>query len=1517
MLEFLDKLISPKYGDFTLEFNNGILCLSALFMLIFGFQQIIDCRGTGSIINKYRKNWVLLARLWFTATILIIQFSLLIKIFKYNDWSNWFAPSSIVNTLVVLGNLVAFVLSFYDFEVSEFTNGVLLSYWLWNCFINFFLLVHVLVRSYYKNIFVYGIENIGKYYFALLALSSVNLLVHWLPEKHLLPYFQLEQDNIAIHSSKVDNPYNHANIFSKISFSWMTNLMKLGYEKYLDEKDLYELPKEFKSESVSEKIARVFKKYPNSLAFSIFTTFKKEIFLSGIFKLTYDILSFTQPQILKALINFVSNYNKYSSVNPEKFPIIKGCMLTIYMFLVGFIQTCILHQYFFLNFNSGMNCRSGLTSIIYKKALRLGSENNELGSTGDIVNLMSVDVQRLQDLFQWGQIIWSGPTQLLLALFELYQLLGKSMLVGVAIILIMIPINSSIIRFQKSLQKKQMGYKDSRTKLISEILNAIKSIKLYCWEGFFKAKLDHIRNDQELKNLKTMGIVQACTSFQFNMVPFLVSSTTFIVFVIFNKNTPLSTEIVFPALALFNLLQFPLAVIPMVITSFVEASVSVERLTKFLNNDELQVDSMKKLPLQDNAKKGDVLVKLDNCTFLWQRKPEYKVALSNISFVGEKGKLHCIVSKIGNGKSALMKAMLGDIVRIEGEGYIKGSVAYCSQNPWIINATIRDNVVFGKRFDPDFYDKTIKACSLDRDLEIFSEGDKTVVGEKGLQLSGGMKARVALARAVYARADVYLLDDPLSAVDEHVAKHLLKHVLGPHGLLQSKCRILATNKITSLNISDSVTLLENGSIVERGHFDDLIKLGDSSKLGKLINEFGKKNDDNQLEEQDEQKKKEIERTNIKIEGLIDKIDKIDNEAGSLSSKDSKELEAFEELLDKRSLRRASDATLRSIGFFEGHDGTGNEESKEKREVGKVKWDIYLEYAKACNPKFVLVCIVCIILAMTLSVCGNVWLKYWSEKNTDAGSNPNFKFYSFVYLAFGAGSAFTNLISVLILWVFCTIKGSRKLHDNMITTILKAPMSFFETTHTGRILNRFTNDIYKIDEMLGRTFMQFFNNVIKVTFTIVVITFTTWQFVFLILPLMVVYTYYQQYYMRTSRELRRLDSTTRSPIYSHFQESLGGLSTIRAYNHENRFIHLNQCKVDNNMCAYYPSVNANRWLACRIESLSSFIIFATGSLCMYRLSTSNLTAGAIGLALSYCLQITQSLNWIVRMTVEVETNIVSVERVKEYSELKEEAPFYIPEKKPPSNWPSKTGGIEFRDFCMRYRETLPLALKHIDLSIKAGEKIGIVGRTGCGKSSLISSLFRLVEAASGSIWIDGINVCEIGLHDLRSKISIIPQDSQIFKGTIRDNIDPTRQFTNEQIWKALELSHLKEYVINDLEGNLESEVSEGGSNLSSGYAQLLNLARALLISTKTSILVLDEATAQVDVETDKIIQETIKTAFKDKIIISIAHRIHTILSFDKIIALDAGEVIEFDTPQNLIAKKEGIFYSLCKEAGLAE
>lgn len=927
------------------------------------------------------------------------------------------------------------------------------------------------------------------------------------------------------------------------------------------------------------------------------------------------------------------------------------------------------------------------------------------------------------------------------------------------------------------------------------------------------------------------------------------------------------------------------------------ASVSISRLYAFLTSEELQTDAVQREPKVTNI--GDVAVKVSNATFLWQRKPEYKVALKNIDLTAKKGELTCIVGKVGSGKSALIQSLLGDLIRVKGFATVHGDVAYVSQVAWIMNGTVKDNILFGHKFDPDFYDIVIKACALNIDLSMLPDGDKTLVGEKGISLSGGQKARLSLARAVYARADTYLLDDPLAAVDEHVSRHLIEHVLGPHGLLHSKTKVLATNKITVLSIADSITLMENGEIIQQGSFEE-VNNTKNSPLSKLIKEYGRKS-----KSPDSQSSLSLNKLAVEIvESSTPKDSDIDIDVNQL---DCKNLSEVEEL---KSLRRASMATLGSIGF----EDDENDARKEHREQGKVKWDIYIEYARACNPRSVMIFLVFMVLSMFLAVMGNVWLKHWSEVNTDKGYNPHATRYLLVYLALGVGSALASLIQTVVLWVFCTIHGSQFLHDAMATSVLKAPMSFFETTPIGRILNRFSNDIYKVDEVLGRTFAQFFANVVKVSFTIAVICFATWQFIFIVLPLSVLYVYYQQYYLRTSRELRRLDSVTRSPIYAHFQETLGGVSTIRGYSQQERFVHINQTRVDNNMSAFYPSVNANRWLAFRLEFIGSIIILGASMLAVIRLGQGTLTAGMIGLSLSFALQITQSLNWIVRMTVEVETNIVSVERIKEYTELKSEAPFIIESNRPRDTWP-ESGEIEFVNYSTRYRPELDLILKDINIHIYPKEKIGIVGRTGAGKSSLTLALFRIIEAASGHITIDGVSIDTIGLSDLRHKLSIIPQDSQIFEGTIRENIDPTKQYTDEQLWNALTLSNLKNHIDSMGTDGLQTMLTEGGSNLSVGQRQLMCLARALLIPSK--ILVLDEATAAVDVETDRLLQETIRSAFKDRTILTIAHRINTIMDSDRIIVLDKGRVTEFDTPEKLLEDKNSIFYSLCLEAGLTE
>ncbi|ODV79720.1 uncharacterized protein CANTADRAFT_25606 [Suhomyces tanzawaensis NRRL Y-17324] len=1468
--------LSPVYKDFTPCFLQGVLFGgSALLMVLVGLYQIHVLRNR-KITSGNRVAWSFYAKLVLVAVHLGFQ----VGLYNLNG------ETGIISTALALNagaTVVAFAIHYIEQFKATIPNGVLLFYWLFQIIFNLTRVVNLNLRN-----------QIHTQFANLVILSTFSSLLVLSAEL----YFPITP--ISSFASPKVSPYDNANIFSRITFEWMGGLMKKGYVQYLTEKDLPTLPAELKATRTSNEFYRYWRAQSKpSLFWAFYKAFGAQFVLGGVFKGLQDSLSFIQPQLLRLLINFVNDYSR-SVKEGEPIPLTKGFMIAGSMFIVSVTQTACLHQYFQRAFDLGMKLKSSLTSVIYSKALILSNETKLESNTGDIVNLMSVDTQRLQDLVQNLQIIWSGPFQIILCLYSLHGLIGNSMWAGVVIMVVMIPLNAYLATFQKKLQKTQMKYKDERTRLISEILNNIKSLKLYGWEHPYLEKLNVVRNEKELNNLMKMGVFRAASTSTWTLAPFLVSCSTFALFVLTQSERSLSTDLVFPALALFNLLQFPLAMVPNVITNVVEAQVAVSRLTKFLTAAELQSDAVVKAPRAEKI--GDTAVSINNGTFLWSKAKgdqNYKVALSSINLEAKKGELDCIVGKVGSGKSSIIQAILGDLYKLDGSVKIHGKVAYVSQVPWIMNGTVKDNILFGHRYDPEFYQHVLKACALTIDLKILPKGDQTEVGEKGISLSGGQKARLSLARAVYARADVYLLDDPLSAVDEHVGKHLTDHVLGPNGLLKTKCKVLATNSINVLSIADKLHMVSDGRLIEQGSYEDIMKQ-DNSKLRQLINEFGRK------KEESPSKTEETETDGTKSPDVELELDSdSDFEVGSL--------------------RRASDASLNFDDADEQEEDDETKARKEHLEQGQVKWDVYKAYAKACNPLSVMVYLGCVILSMAVSVGSNVWLKHWSEVNTEVGYNPHVGMYLGVYFLMGFGYSIATLLQNAFMWIFCTIQGSRRLHNLMATTVLRAPMSFFETTPIGRILNRFSSDVYKIDEVLGSVFGMFFANSVRVLFTIGVISFSTWQFVFVIVPLGTLYIYYQQYYLRTSRELRRLDSVSRSPIFANFQESLTGVSIIRAYGQEERFRFMNEHRIDKNMSAYHPAINANRWLAVRLEFLGSIIILASAGLSILTLSSGTLSAGMVGLSVSYALQTTQALNWIVRMTVEVETNIVSVERILEYSELTSEAPEIIEDHRPSKEWPAN-GEIKFQNYSTRYRPELDLVLKNINLDIKPREKIGIVGRTGAGKSSITLALFRIIEKYGGDIAIDGIDTSSIGLLDLRQKLSIIPQDSQVFEGTIRSNLDPTDVFTDEQIWKALELSHLKDHVNkmysqrdedSTIESALDVAIQEGGSNLSIGQRQLMCLGRVLLKLTESNILVLDEATAAVDVETDKILQETIRTEFKNKTIITIAHRLNTILDSDRIIVLEKGEVAEFDSPANLLKKKDSLFYALCKQGGFVD
>ncbi|KAF2738556.1 multidrug resistance-associated protein 1 [Polyplosphaeria fusca] len=1490
--------LSPDRYDFTPCFLDVWIAVVAVWGIVGG------AGAAWYLLNKctpqhVQKNWHFYAKLITIAALIAataVQAALQIEYFA-GIWAGDFRFWTSIVTILSL--CVTFYVQYTEHWRSRNPNGVVLFFWL-------FLLIAYAVKL--RSLIAQNIHQDHVAYFAVfcvsVGLAGLELILEWLVPKRLSDYDALGDDD--------ECPFEYANIFSVLTFSWMTPMMKRGYKTFLTQDDLWNLRKRDTTKSTSERFEEAWgyeldKKHP-SLWIALFRAFGAPYFRGTVIKTMSDVLNFAQPQLLRLLIAFVDSYR-----TDEPQPIIRGAAIALAMFAVSVSQTAFLHQYFQRAFETGIRIKSALTASIYSKSTRLSNEGRASKSTGDIVNYMAVDTQRLQDLAQYGQQLWSAPFQIVLCMLSLYQLLGFSMFAGVGAMIIMIPVNGWIARLMKSLQKEQMKNKDARTRLMTEILNNIKSIKLYAWTTAFINKLNYIRNDRELKTLRKIGGTQAFSTFTWSTTPFLVSCSTFGVFVL-TQNRPLTTEIVFPALTLFNLLTFPLAILPMVITAIVEASVAVGRITSYLLAEELQEDAV--IREKTVVESGEESVRIRDATFTWN-KDESRQALQDINFSAHKGELSCIVGRVGAGKSSLLQAILGDLWKIKGEVVLRGAVAYVPQSAWVMNASVRENIVFGHRWDPQFYDKTVKACALRDDFVALPDGDQTMVGERGISLSGGQKARLTLARAVYARADVYLLDDCLSAVDQHVGRHLIDNVLGAKGLLAGKTRILATNSIPVLMESDMIVLLRDSKILEKGTYGQLMAM--KGEIASLIR--ASQNDD-QNESESRTSGSVVSDEEVTVYGTSptseDENDQTEAEAAQENLAQLAPIHTGNGNARKSSfntLRRASTASFKGPrGRMLDEEGAGlkSKQTKEHSEQGKVKWSVYGEYAKTSNLVAVAIYLVLLVGAQTASIGGSVWLKQWSEVNQRYGGNPNVGKYIGVYFAFGVGSAALVVVQTLILWIFCSIEASRKLHERMAFAIFRSPMSFFETTPAGRILNRFSSDIYRVDEVLARTFNMLFVNSARAAFTLVVISASVPIFIVLIIPLGALYLYIQRYYLRTSRELKRLDSISRSPVYAHFQESLSGMSTIRAYNQQKRFELENEWRVDANLRAYFPSINANRWLAVRLEFLGSVIILAAAGFSIISVARkSGLSAGMVGLSMSYALQITQSLNWIVRQTVEVETNIVSVERVLEYAALPSEAPEIISKNRPPISWPAH-GAVSFNNYSTRYRPGLDLVLKNINLDIKPHEKIGVVGRTGAGKSSLTLALFRIIEPTEGFVSIDDLDTSSIGLLDLRRRLAIIPQDAALFEGTVRDNLDPGHVHDDTELWSVLQHARLRDYV-DSMPGRLDARINEGGSNLSAGQRQLVSLARALL--APSNILVLDEATAAVDVETDAMLQQTLRsTMFSNRTIITIAHRINTILDSDRIIVLDKGAVAEFDTPGELVRHK-GLFYELVREANL--
>ncbi|KAM6118909.1 ATP-binding cassette sub-family C member 3 isoform 2-T2 [Phoenicopterus ruber ruber] len=980
-----------------------------------------------------------------------------------------------------------------------------------------------------------------------------------------------------------------------------------------------------------------------------------------------------------------------------------------------------------------------------------------------------------------------------------------------------------------------------------------------------------------------------------------VALTTFAVYVSVDEKNILDAEKAFVSLSLFNILKFPLNMLPQVISNIAQTSVSLKRIQQFLSHDELDPNCVEtKVIAPGNA------ISVTNATFSWGK--ELKPSLKDVNLLVPSGALVAVVGHVGCGKSSLVSALLGEMEKLEGEVAVKGSVAYVPQQAWIQNATLKDNILFGQAPNEQKYQNVLEACALKTDLDVLPGGDQTEIGEKGINLSGGQRQRVSLARAVYSNSDIYLLDDPLSAVDSHVAKHIFDKVIGPDGVLKGKTRILVTHGISFLPQVDHIVVLVDGKISEMGSYQDLLK------QNKAFAEFLRNYALDEDIEEDEPTMLEEEEVLLAEDTLSIHTDLADNEpvTNEVRKQFLRQLSVISseggECPNKMSTKRRVCEKKPAEPPLPRKNPNEKLIQAETTETGTVKLSVFWQYVKAVGPVISLVICFLYCCQNAAAIGANVWLSDWTNEPVINGTQHNTAMRIGVYAALGLLQGLIVLICSFTL-AMGGINAARTLHTALLENKFHTPQSFYDTTPTGRIINRFSKDIYVIDEVIPPTILMFLGTFFTSLSTMIVIIASTPLFAVVIVPLAILYFFVQRFYVATSRQLKRLESVSRSPIYSHFSETVSGASVIRAYRRVKSFVDISDLKMDENQKSYYPGIVSNRWLGVRVEFVGNCIVLFAALFAV--IGKNSLNAGLVGLSVSYALQVTVSLNWMVRMTSELETNIVAVERIKEYSETETEAPWIIEGKSPPEDWPSK-GELEFVNYSVRYRKGLDLVLKGLNLQVHGGEKIGIVGRTGAGKSSMTLCLFRILEAVKGEIKIDGVKISEIGLHDLRSRLTIIPQDPVLFSGTLRMNLDPFNKYSDEEIWKALELSHLKRFVSSQ-PSMLDYECSEGGENLSVGQRQLVCLARALL--RKTRILILDEATAAIDLETDDLIQMTIRTQFEGCTVLTIAHRLNTIMDYTRVLVLDNGTIAEFDTPANLIASK-GIFYSMAKDAGLA-
>ncbi|KAK6354470.1 hypothetical protein TWF730_008870 [Orbilia blumenaviensis] len=1356
-----------------------------------------------------------------------------------------------------------------------------------------------------------------------------------------------------IPESRGISPEHDANFFSKLSFWWINELMTVGYNRPLELNDIPILAPERRVEPSVAKIMEQFRKraargdkYP--LLMSLNHVFRHTYWTAGVCRLMADLLLITTPQMLRYLITFVQS--AYIG-RPE--PLGRGIGLAIGLIVMQWSASIFINQFLYRGMMTGGMVRASLISMIYEKSTTISSRARAVGRlagsddsrelndeekkrlekkekrqlkkakggaaldsvpgypNGKVVNLMGTDTWRVDQASSWSHMMWTAPIQICVCVALLVVNLGVAALAGLALLVVLVPFIMWAISTLAKKRKAMNHITDKRVGLMQEILQGVRFVKLFGWEESFLKELGILRR-REVRSVQFLLAIRSAVNAVSMSLPVFASILAFVTYSLLHPS--LNPATIFASITLFNTLRLPLNFLPVVIAESIDAFLSLQRIQAYL----LQEDEPEERTIDPDLEEAFVL---ENVSFTWETtgpvkkeetgkdgkkakkdkkttaaKPEEKSGgdkelhpfmIQNINLKIHKNELLAVVGIVGSGKSSLLAALAGGMRKTNGSISQGASMAYCPQSAWIQNTSVRENILFGRPFDPVWYEKVVHACALKPDFELFPNGDMTEIGERGITISGGQKQRMNIARAIYHNSDIVLLDDPLSAVDAHVGRHMFNEAIG--GLLKDKCRVLATHQLHVLNRCDRIILMDDGHIGAIGTFDELMATNEDFK--QMLSMTA-------AEETPEKKTEE-----------------------------NQDAEASDE--KKKSKKKGKAAGLMQ---------------QEERASKSVGWSVYYAYIKA-SGSFIVAPIVILFLFMsqTVNILSTIWLSWWTSGRYSLSKGS----YIAGYVGLGAAQAVFMFVFSLILTTAGT-EASKNLMKKAMKRVLRAPMSFFDTTPLGRIVNRFSKDVDVMDNNLTDAMRMYFFTLAATTCTFVmIIVYFPW-FAIALVPLGTFFFWAAGFYRASAREVKRHEAVLRSDVFARFGEALNGTATIRAYGLQEQFKTAVNDAINQMNSAYFITFANQRWLSMRIDLVSISLVLTTTILVVVTRHSTNPSTS--GLVLSYILAIYGIIQFMVRQLAEVENAMNSTERIHYYgTQLPEEAPLRT-SITPAPTWPEK-GEIIFENVKMRYREGLPLALHGLDLHVKGGERIGVVGRTGAGKSSIMSTLFRLVELAEGKITIDGVDISKIGLQDLRSKLSIIPQDPTLFQGTVRSNLDPFEESTDLELWDALRQSYLvlpedqrvdastsssstdqlsaipavDESDISPTQQQqqqqqqqqkkkeritLDTPVIEEGLNFSLGQRQLMALARALVRGSR--IIICDEATSSVDEETDRKIQKTMAEGFGASTVLCIAHRLRTIIKYDRVVVLDQGRIIEVDTPLNLW-ESGGVFRGMCDKS----